>query len=82
MWSYQDAGGGVGGEEWTKWESVVMGERGEEELGRVWGRLEKEPASYDALCRMAAEEMQNRYTWGALMERWRGTWGGKTHRNG
>ena len=71
-----------GFEEWTKWESVVLSERGEDELGRVLGRLDEVPGAYDASCRMAAEEMQRRYTWGVLMERWRGTWGGKTHRNG
>lgn len=63
-----------GFEEWTKWESVVTSERGEDELGRVLVRLERATGSYDASCRMAAEEMQRRYTWGALMERWRGTW--------
>lgn len=66
-----------GFEEWTKWESVIMMEEGPEALGEVLGRLEAEPGAYDAACRRAAEEMQQRYTWGALMERWRGTWGKK-----
>lgn len=65
-----------GFEEWTKWESVIMTEAGPKALGEVLGRLEVDPGAYDAACRGAAEEMQRRYTWGALMERWRGTWGG------
>ena len=44
-------------EEWTKWESVVMSEHEEEELGRVWKLLEEASGAYDASCRMAAEEM-------------------------
>lgn len=61
--------------EWTKWESVIETEEGPEVLGEVLGRLEAEAVAYDAACREAAAEMQRRYTWGALMERWRGTWG-------
>ena len=64
-----------GFEEWTKWESVMMDEEGWGALETVLGRLAMEPGAYDAACRGAAEEMQRRYTWGALMERWRGTWG-------
>ena len=62
--------------DWTKWESVMMDEEGRGTLGKVLGRLAAEPEAFDAACRGAAEEMQRRYTWGALMERWRGTWGG------
>ena len=54
-----------------------MSERGEEEPGRVLERLEDAPGAYDASCRMAAEEMQRRYTWGGLMGKWKGTWGEK-----
>ncbi len=64
-----------GFEEWPKWESVIETEEGPEALEGVLGRLEGDPVAYDAACRGAAEEMQRRYTWGALMERWRGTWG-------
>lgn len=63
-----------GFEEWTKWESVIMTEEGPKALGKVLGHLEGKPGAYDAACQGAAEEMQRRYTWGALMERWRGTW--------
>ena len=44
-------------------------------LGTVLGRLAVELGAYDEVCRGAAEEMQWRYTWRALMERWRGRWG-------
>ena len=67
-----------GFDEWTKWESVVMDEEGWGTLGKVLGRLAVEPMAFDAACRGAAEEMQRRYTWGALMERRRGTWGEKS----
>ena len=66
-----------GFEEWTKWESVIMTDEGPEVLGEVLGRLAREPCAYDEACRGAAAEMQQRYTWGALMARWRGTWGGR-----
>ncbi len=69
-----------GFEEWTKWESVIMTEGGAKALEGVLGRLETGPEAYDATCRGAANEMQRRYTWGALMERWRGTWMGKCPR--
>lgn len=65
-----------GFEEWTKWESVMMDEEGWGTLGKELARLAAEPGTYDAACRGVAEEMQRRYTWRALMERWRGTWGG------
>lgn len=64
-----------GFEEWTKWGSVKMEERGEEALGEVLGRLAKEPTAYDDVCRKAAEEVHRRYTWEALMKPWRGMWG-------
>lgn len=60
-----------GFEEWTKWESVIMSERGEEELDGVLDRLDKEPWACAEACREAAEEMQRRYTWDALMEKWK-----------
>lgn len=64
-----------GFEEWTQWESVVMSERGEDVLENVSARLKEHPEAFDESCRGAAAAMQRRYTWGALMAPWRGTWG-------
>lgn len=63
-----------GFKEWTKWESVIMSEKGEEELGQVFARLDKDPQAYAEACQGAAEEMQRRYIWDALMEKWKGSW--------
>lgn len=63
-----------GFEEWTKWESVIMSEKGEEDLGQVLARLDKDPQAYAEACQGAAEEMQRRYIWDALMEKWKGSW--------
>lgn len=63
-----------GFEEWTKWKSVIMTEEGPKALEEVLRRLDFERGAYDAACRGAAEEMQRRYAWGALMGRLKGTW--------